>query len=167
MDAVDDSPRLEAVQRIGGFIYKASEPALKRVVEVPMQLESKHYGNVQFADWIAAIVSRASDYHLVPGSEFSWAPKVFKTTIGDSRCDVGSFLNSSHSSQDGHKLNNRELSADESWVSRPRPSTRPQGKMQSRRPRAAKFTQSVGAGSPELAAFYKTLKAQDGAGADS
>ena len=160
MDAVDAAPRLEAVQRIGGFIYKASEPQLKRVVEVPMQLESKHYGNVQFADWIAAIVSRASDYHLVPGSEFAWAPSVFKSTIGTGRCDVGSFLNSSHSAADSQKLYGKHLSADAAWVSSPPLPNRRAGKAPARGSRAPRFGQSVGDASPELTAFYETLRSQ-------
>ncbi|MGI0519410.1 DUF3800 domain-containing protein [Microbacterium maritypicum] len=160
MDAVDDSPRLEAVQRIGGFIYKASEPALKRVVEVPMQLESKHYGNVQFADWIAAIVTRASDYHLVPGSDFSWAPKIFRSTIGAARCGVGSFLNSSHLTADSRRLGNRDLCDDTAWISRPPVPPRSGKKGSARIPRSPKFTQSIGESVPGLEAFYDSLRAQ-------
>ena len=152
MDAVDDTPRLEAVQRIGGYIYKATEPALRRVVEVPMQLESKHYGNVQFADWIAAIVSRASDYHLAPNSEFSWAPAVFGKTIGAARCEVGSFLNSHHDSAQAKRLTHRDLCATSPWIDLPSaPAKHP-------KPPRATLTHSVGSAAPQLAAFYDSLR---------
>lgn len=78
LDAVDSKPRLEAVRAMGGFIYGDDDPALKRVIEVPMQLESKHYGMVQYADWVCGLIGRTSHFHLVPGSEFSWAPRVLR-----------------------------------------------------------------------------------------
>ncbi|MDT0118192.1 DUF3800 domain-containing protein [Microbacterium sp. PRF11] len=163
LDAVDSAPRLHAVQVLGGYIYKAIEPALRRVVEVPMQLESKHYGNVQYADWIAAIVSRASDFHLTPGSEFSWAPSVFKSTIGSTgHCDVGSYVKASHDPKVKHKLHVRDLGADEAWRFRPKP-LRPRmevarERIRPERRRTRTLANRIADVSPELKAFYDTLQ---------
>lgn len=162
LDAVDDAPRLEAVQRLGGYIYKATEPALRRVVEVPMQLESKHYGNVQFADWIAAIVTRATDFHFARNLEFSWAPSVFRRTIGTTRCEVGSYVKASPDPKSWAKVHGKELCADHPWAFTPRPASRSKAPRQPRRGRAhTEFTQSVAAAAPpELAAFYETLRTE-------
>lgn len=163
LDAVDSAPRLHAVQVLGGYIYKASEPALRRVVEVPMQLESKHYGNVQYADWIAAIVSRASDFHLTPGSEFSWAPSVFKTTVGSAgRCEVGSYIKASHEPKVKHKLHVRDLSADQPWRFPPK-APQPQIGLPRDRARPARLqtrslVNNIADVSPELKAFYDSLQ---------
>lgn len=81
-DAVDNGPRLEAVIASATFIYSASRPELRRVMEVPMQLESHLYGTTQYADWVCAMLSRASHHHLVSDSEFGWAPAVLKVAGG-------------------------------------------------------------------------------------
>lgn len=83
LDSVDSKPRLEAVSAIAGFIYKQSDPALGRVLEVPMQLDSKYYGTTQYADWICALISRASLFHLTDDNRFEWAPASLRAGIGD------------------------------------------------------------------------------------
>lgn len=45
---------------------------MKRIVEPPMHLDSTVSSNIQFADWVAACVSRAVDYQLIEMSEFEW-----------------------------------------------------------------------------------------------
>lgn len=45
---------------------------MRRVVEPPMHMDSVLSANVQFADWVAAAVSRAIDYQLVDESKHSW-----------------------------------------------------------------------------------------------
>lgn len=82
LDAVDAKPRQEAVMSTASFIYRAHDPVLRRVLEVPMQLESHFYGTTQYADWLCAMLSRASHYHFVPQSEFSWAPPVLERSFG-------------------------------------------------------------------------------------
>lgn len=159
LDAVDDAPRLEAVQRLGGYIYKASEPALHRVVEVPMQLESKHYGNVQFADWIAAIVTRTTDFHFARNMEFSWSPALFRRTIGAAKCDVGSYVKTSPDPKNWSKVHARDLCSDRAWAfdRKPTPDTKRPVRSR-RRDEPPRLTHSIGATSPELTAFYESLR---------
>lgn len=45
---------------------------MKRIVEPPMHIDSAVNSNIQFADWVAACVSRAIDYQLIEKSEFEW-----------------------------------------------------------------------------------------------
>lgn len=52
---------------------------MKRIIEAPMHLDSGISGSIQFADWIAAIVGRAIDYHLIEESKFDWVPAVISS----------------------------------------------------------------------------------------
>lgn len=83
MDAVDEKPRLAAVTAAASFIYAAHVPELRRVVEIPMQLESHYYATTQYADWLCALVSRASHLHLVDDSGFQWAPELIAQCFGE------------------------------------------------------------------------------------
>lgn len=74
-------PREEAITAMAQFIYASSAPHMKRVLEVPMQLESHRYGAVQFADWICAALTRASHFHFTPSAEFAWAPNVIARVV--------------------------------------------------------------------------------------
>ncbi|CAM5352006.1 DUF3800 domain-containing protein [Leifsonia shinshuensis] len=74
-------PREEAITAMAQFIYSSSAPHMKRVLEVPMQLESHRYGAVQFADWICAALTRAVHFHFTPSAEFSWAPNVIAQLV--------------------------------------------------------------------------------------
>lgn len=40
-----------------------------------MHIDSALSSNIQFADWIAASVSRAIDYQLERGSRYDWVPQ--------------------------------------------------------------------------------------------
>ena len=78
LDATDEKARLDAVSKMSGFIYaRTSPPELKRIVEVPMQVESHLYGTIQFTDWICALLGRMSHYEYVENSQFRWAPERF------------------------------------------------------------------------------------------
>jgi hypothetical protein len=79
-DSVDQGPRLDAVMASASFIYGAHTPALKRVIEIPMQLESHYYGTTQYADWVCAMLSRSTHALLVEGSEFTWAPALLRNS---------------------------------------------------------------------------------------
>ena len=76
-------PREDAITSLAQFIYSSHDPSVKRIVEVPMELESHRYGAVQFADWMCAITSRATHFHFSNSDEFSWAPQPFRTIIND------------------------------------------------------------------------------------
>lgn len=78
LDATDEKPRLDAVAAMSSFIYATSSPPeMKRIVEVPMQVESHLYGTIQFADWMCALLGRMSHCQFVEESQFSWAPERF------------------------------------------------------------------------------------------
>lgn len=74
LDKGGPMPREDAITALATFIYGNHDPQMRRIIEVPMELESHRYGAVQFADWLCAILSRASHYHLTQSDEFNWAP---------------------------------------------------------------------------------------------
>jgi hypothetical protein len=113
MDAVDEKPRLAAVMAAASFIYAAHVPELRRVVEIPMQLESHYYATTQYADWLCALVSRASHFHLVDGSGFGWAPDLLAQCFGSSARHVET--SSIVSASDGAEIRMGELVKQESW----------------------------------------------------
>jgi len=82
LDQGGPMPREEAITSMASFIYSSDHPSMKRIIEVPMQLESHRYGAMQFADWICAIATRASHFHLSDSDEFSWAPPAFRQIVG-------------------------------------------------------------------------------------
>lgn len=89
LDKGGPMPREEAITSLAQFIYASTDPPMKRIIEVPMELESHRYGAVQFADWMCAITSRATHFHFSDSDEFSWASSVFGTVF-DGRTVDGS-----------------------------------------------------------------------------
>lgn len=83
LDKGGPMPREEAITSMATFIYASQDQSMKRIIEVPMELESHRYGALQYADWICAIVTRASHYHLTSSDEFAWAPRVLDRVFGD------------------------------------------------------------------------------------
>ncbi|MGK8491881.1 DUF3800 domain-containing protein [Nocardia asiatica] len=47
-------------------------PEMARIAEPPMHIDSVLSSNIQFADWIAACVTRAIEYQLIKDSPFKW-----------------------------------------------------------------------------------------------
>lgn len=82
LDRGGPMPREEAITAMASFIYSSEEQSVKRIVEVPVELESHRYGSMQYADWICSILSRASHFHFSDSTEFSWAPPVLEGIIG-------------------------------------------------------------------------------------
>lgn len=80
-------PREDAITSMAQFIYASHDPSMKRIIEVPMQLESHRYGAIQYADWICAAVSRTVHYHFTDSTEFQWAPSVFDSVFKDRATD--------------------------------------------------------------------------------
>jgi len=76
LDEGGPMPREEAITAMAQFIYASSDAHMKRILEVPMQLESHRYGSMQYADWLCAALGRAADFHFGTSEEFSWAPAV-------------------------------------------------------------------------------------------
>ncbi|MDY2669804.1 DUF3800 domain-containing protein [Schaalia hyovaginalis] len=87
LDKGGPMPREEAITSLAQFIYASPDPPMKRIVEVPMELESHRYGAVQFADWMCAIASRATHFHFSDSDEFSWAPNVFGAVFNERALD--------------------------------------------------------------------------------
>lgn len=87
LDKGGPMPREEAITSLAQFIYASPNPSMKRIVEVPMELESHRYGAVQFADWMCAIASRATHFHFSDSGEFAWAPTVFGTVFNGRTLD--------------------------------------------------------------------------------
>ncbi len=55
------------------ILGRAAEfPEMKLIVEPPMHVDSQLSSNVQFADWVAAYITRAIDYHLIEESRYKW-----------------------------------------------------------------------------------------------
>ena len=50
----------------------ADHPEMRRIIEPPMHIDSVLSSNIQFADWVAACVTRAIDYQIVKDSRYRW-----------------------------------------------------------------------------------------------
>lgn len=50
----------------------AEHQEMRRIIEPPMHVDSVLSANIQFADWVAACVSRALDYQLIEDSPHGW-----------------------------------------------------------------------------------------------
>ncbi|GAA4825430.1 DUF3800 domain-containing protein [Tomitella cavernea] len=74
IDQINETTRIERLHHMYGHIFgRASEhPEMKLIVEPPMHVDSKLSANIQFADWIAACLTRAIDYQLIKASRYQW-----------------------------------------------------------------------------------------------
>jgi hypothetical protein len=74
IDQVNEKTRRERAPAMYSHILgRASDhPEMRRIIEPPMHVDSVLSANIQFADWIAACVSRAVDYQLLDGSPYGW-----------------------------------------------------------------------------------------------
>jgi len=85
LDQVDTNNHAHAITNMAGFLYSKDSPAsTRRIVEVPMQLESERYGAMQFADWYCALLSRTTYSRFVETDRFAWSPRLFESTSLDS-----------------------------------------------------------------------------------
>lgn len=74
IDQITEKTRAERLPNMYGHILsRAGEfPEMKRIIEPPMHVDSVLSSNIQFADWVAACVSRAIDYQLIKSSLYRW-----------------------------------------------------------------------------------------------
>lgn len=74
IDQINEKTRIERLSSMYGHIFSraADHPEMRRIVEPPMHIDSKLSANIQFADWVAACVTRAIDYQLVRTSRHQW-----------------------------------------------------------------------------------------------
>lgn len=74
IDQINEKTRAERLPRMYSHIYAraAGFAEMRRIVEPPMHVDSKLSSNIQFADWVAACVTRAIDYQLLDDSPYKW-----------------------------------------------------------------------------------------------
>lgn len=74
MDQVNEKQRIERMPSMYAHMFSRSGEfeEMKRIVEPPMHLDSAVSANIQFADWVAACISRAIEYQLVERPDFGW-----------------------------------------------------------------------------------------------
>ena len=86
IDQINEKTRVERLSSMYGHIFSRAVdyPEMRRIVEPPMHIDSKLSANIQFADWIAACVTRAIDYQLVRTSRHQWVTddKLFSSLGG-------------------------------------------------------------------------------------
>lgn len=84
IDQINESQRTKRLPNMYGHILSraAERQEMLRVVEPPMHVDSILSANIQFADWIAAAVSRAVDFQLIEESLYSWVPSQFGALRG-------------------------------------------------------------------------------------
>lgn len=139
-DSINDKTRREIAAQMYGHIYRRSgeHAEMRRAVEVPLHIESKLNTNIQFADWVCALVARASHYQLIRESEFEWASRL----LGDDLRGHFTYESVLHTLRPSEKILNSALVA-------------------ARRPRFPKLAAgAIGSSNPQLTAFYDTLRAQ-------
>lgn len=74
----EDQRERRALNMYGHIIARAADKQeMYRIVEPPMHVDSVLSANIQFADWVAAAVSRAIDHQLIDDSRFTWVPQAW------------------------------------------------------------------------------------------
>lgn len=83
IDQINEKTRAKRLPNMYGHIFRrsADRPEMKRIVEPPMHVDSVLSANIQFADWIAAAVTRAIDNQLIKNSPYQWVPKAWAAKI--------------------------------------------------------------------------------------
>lgn len=74
IDQINEKTRAARLPRMYGHILgrAASFAEMRRIIEPPMHVDSLLSSNVQFADWVAACVTRAIEFQLLHGSPYGW-----------------------------------------------------------------------------------------------
>lgn len=75
IDQINEKTRAERLPAMYGHILGRAGmfPEMKRIVEPPMHIDSALSANIQFADWVAAAVTRAVDNQLIRETRYPWA----------------------------------------------------------------------------------------------
>lgn len=78
MDQINEKARKQRLPMMYAHIFGrgAEHKDMRKIVEPPMHLDSHLSSNIQFADWVCALVKRAIEYQLVPDSRYAWVPEV-------------------------------------------------------------------------------------------
>lgn len=74
IDQINERQRSERLPKMYSHILgRASDhPEMMRIIEPPMHVDSVLSANIQFADWLAACVTRAIEYHTIADSPYGW-----------------------------------------------------------------------------------------------
>lgn len=74
IDQINEKTRAERLPKMYSHILRRTSDyrEMRRIVEPPMHIDSQLSSNIQFADWIAACLTRAIDYQLTPDSPYEW-----------------------------------------------------------------------------------------------
>lgn len=74
IDQINEKTRAERLPRMYSHILGRTSDyrEMRRIVEPPMHIDSQLSANIQFADWIAACLTRAIDYQLDYDSPYQW-----------------------------------------------------------------------------------------------
>jgi hypothetical protein len=92
IDQINERQRSQRIPNMYAHILgRAAEyPEMQRIIEPPMHVDSVLSANIQFADWVAACVTRAVEYQTLELSPFGWITS--PGTVGNVR---GSFTHES------------------------------------------------------------------------
>lgn len=74
MDQINEKSRKQRLPAMYAHILgRASwHEEMRRIVEPPMHIDSQLSANIQFADWVCAMIKRAIEYQLVEDSRYVW-----------------------------------------------------------------------------------------------
>lgn len=78
MDQINEKSRQQRLPIMYSHILgrATKHEDMRRIIEPPMHVDSSLSANIQFADWICALVKRAIEYQLVEQSRYGWLTKV-------------------------------------------------------------------------------------------
>lgn len=74
IDQINENQRSARVPNMYAHIFARAEshPEMRRILEPPMHVDSILSPNIQFADWVAACVTRAIEYQTIRASPYQW-----------------------------------------------------------------------------------------------
>lgn len=78
-DMINENERYQQVRRSYAHVYSRirEHQEMRRILEAPAYIDSELSTNIQCADWIAALIGRACEYQLIPGSSYKWVAETF------------------------------------------------------------------------------------------
>lgn len=84
IDQINETDRAKRLPNMYGHILSraADRHEMLRIIEPPMHIDSVLSSNIQFADWVAAAVSRSIDFQLIDQTQYDWVPTGFADLRG-------------------------------------------------------------------------------------
>lgn len=83
MDQINEKSRKQRLPIMYAHILgRATEHEdMRSLIEPPMHIDSQLSSNIQFADWVCALVKRAIEYQLVIDSRYWWIPEAKQLAV--------------------------------------------------------------------------------------